>query len=303
MRLSDIFLFALRELNGFDEEAINIAVKLAKNDVVETVEELIDFVNFNIEDEKFPNLSQPYDEKVIRKAVAKAKEYENKIVRHTYLDSDDYPKKLLHSQIGNLTDLDYKGNIKNLDCKIITITGSPTSTSNAKLAAKYFGKLFASNGYCILSSYSGMCEQYSIKGCSEASGRSIFFLPHNMENLSAKEKSVIPSELETGRSTLISVSKNARANDNSVSIAYDYIKALSDCLIVTQVKRNDNVMRLIQSYLAANKPVFLINYKAGEDAEYDCSYLLTKLGAKYMSSNTALQQVQDVIGHGRKIEL
>ena len=62
-------------------------------------------------------------------------------------------------------------------------------------------------------------------------------------------------------------------------------------------------MRLIQSYLAANKPVFLINYKAGEDAEYDCCYLLTKLGAKYMSSNTALQQVQDVIGHGRKIEL
>lgn len=298
MRLSDIFIFALRELNGFDEEAINIAIKLAKNDVVETVEELIDFVNFNIEDEKFPNLSQPYDERIIRRAVAKAKEYENKIVRHAYLDSDDYPKKLLHSQIGNLTDLAYKGNIKNLDCKIITITGSPTSTSNAKLAAKYFGKLFASNGYCILSSYSGMCEQYSIKGCSEASGRSIFFLPHNLENLSAKEKTIIPSELETGRSTLISVSNVSRANEESIAVAYDYIKALSDCLIVTQVKRNDNIMRLVQFFLRLNKPVFLINYKTGENAEYDCGYFLTKLGAKYISDTTALQQVQEAIGDG-----
>jgi len=55
MKLNDIYISALKELNGFDEDAIEKAILLAKNDVVETVEEFIDFVNFNIEEKKFPN--------------------------------------------------------------------------------------------------------------------------------------------------------------------------------------------------------------------------------------------------------
>lgn len=59
MQLSEIYIYALKELKDFDEEAIEKAILLAKNDVVETVEEFIDFINFNIEDKKFPQITQP----------------------------------------------------------------------------------------------------------------------------------------------------------------------------------------------------------------------------------------------------
>lgn len=303
MRLSDIFIYALRELNGFDEEAINIAIKLAKNDIVETDDELIDFINFNIEDEKFPNLTQPYDEKVIRRAVEKARKNENKIVHHLYLDSEEYPNKLLNSHVAYPKEIAYKGTLKNLNYKIIAITGSTTSTNNAKLAAKYFGKLFASNGYCIMSSYSGMCEQHAIKGCNEADGRSIFFLPQYLENLTDKQQSAISYELETGRSTLMSVAKISRANDDTIEEAYYYTMSLSDCLIVTQIKRADKIMRLVEKFLAANKPVYIINYLTGDQAEYDCISYLTMRGAKFISSSTALAQIQEAIGLGQMNDL
>lgn len=73
MELSDIFICALKELNGFDDKAVDKAIDLAKNDVVESVEELIDFINFNIEEKKFPQITNPYAESVIRKAVETAR--------------------------------------------------------------------------------------------------------------------------------------------------------------------------------------------------------------------------------------
>ena len=45
MQLSEIYIYALEELKDFDEEAIEKAILLAKKDVVETVEEFIDFIN------------------------------------------------------------------------------------------------------------------------------------------------------------------------------------------------------------------------------------------------------------------
>ena len=73
MQLNDIFIYALRELNGFDDNAIDKAVCLANNDVVENVEEFIDFINFNIEEGKFPLIKQPFSERTIRKAIEKVK--------------------------------------------------------------------------------------------------------------------------------------------------------------------------------------------------------------------------------------
>ena len=69
MPISDIYIYALRHLEGFDEEAIETAISLAKYDVVEDNEDFIDFVNFNIEDRKFPNITKPFKIHDIEKAV------------------------------------------------------------------------------------------------------------------------------------------------------------------------------------------------------------------------------------------
>ena len=39
MKLSDIYIYALKELKDFDKETIEKAILLAKSDVVETIEE------------------------------------------------------------------------------------------------------------------------------------------------------------------------------------------------------------------------------------------------------------------------
>lgn len=296
MQLSEIYIYALKELKDFDEEAIEKAILLAKNDVVETVEEFIDFINFNIEDKKFPQITQPIDVRVIRNAVDKAKKNKGHTVHYVSIATGGYPEKILHANIGIISPLWYKGSLDNIERKTIMITGSSSITNNAKLASKYFGKLFASNGYNILTSFSEGCEQSAILGCIEASGISTFFLPHAIEPLSHKEKKVISRELETGRSTLISASLSLRANEDSILDSYRYLIAISDCLIVPQLSSNDTVIILVRKFLAANKPVFLIKYKTGDGVEYDCTNILTPLGVKYLSSNTALKQIKDAIG-------
>lgn len=296
MQLNDIFIYALRELNGFDDNAIDKAVHLANNDVVENVEEFIDFINFNIEEGKFPLIKQPFSERTIRKAIEKVKSEEDQMIHRVNVIDGEYPQKLLQSQIGALSTLAYKGNLSNLDRKTIMITGTSSVTTNAKFASKYFGRLFASAGYNILTSFSEGCEQCSIDGCIEAQGLSSFFLPHCINHLSAKELQVIKPELETGRSTLISAHTNITSNVDTIDDSYRYLAALADCLIIPQISHDDNVMRLVQKCLAANKPVFLIRYKTGNGKEYDCTRMLELQKIRYLSSNTALLQVKNVIG-------
>ena len=296
MEINNIYIYALKELKGFDEESIEKAILLAKNDVVETVEDFIDFVNFNIEDRKFPKLTKPFDERIIKEAVDKARKNEWKIVHSVCVGADNYPQKLLQTLVGPFLDFSYMGCIKNIERKSIMITGSSSITNNAKLTSTYLGKLLAANGYNILSSFSEGCEQSSIFGCIEASGISTFVLPHSVDNLSEIESNVIQGELEAGRSTLISVSNLLRANGGTIENAYRYLMALCDCIIVPQLSFNDDVMRFIINYYAAKKPVFFIDYKSGGAAEYDCPFFITTRGVKYISSKTALREIKDAIG-------
>ena len=269
MELDNIYIYALKELDGFDEEAIEIAISLAKHDVVETIEEFIDFVNYNIEDRKFPHVEKPFEERIIKKAVNEARKNEWKNVHSLSFSADNYPQKLTQSRNGHYSDLSYMGSIKNIERKTILITGSSSITKNAKLASKYLGKLFADNGYNIITSFSEGCEMSSISGCIEASGVSTFFLPHSIEQLSAKEKKVIQKEL--------------------------------DCVIAPQLSFSDDVLHYIMNYLDSDKPVYFIKYITGGEAEYDCSYFQNMRKVKYISSKTALREIKDAIGEARDL--
>lgn len=104
MKLSNIFLSAIRTLVDFDEQAVAIAKKLAREDVVETVEELVDFINFNIEDGKFPMISKTFEEDVIRDAVEKARKDEcektsQMSISEIHFSDDDVDNNSLHQGI------------------------------------------------------------------------------------------------------------------------------------------------------------------------------------------------------------
>lgn len=301
MELDNIYIYALNELDGFDEEAIEAAISLAKDDVIETIEEFIDFVNYNIEDRKFPHIEKPFDEGIIKKAVDKARKNEWKNVHSISSTSQNYPLKLLQSFNGYSPELSYMGRIKNTERRTILISGSSCITKNARLASKYLGKLFASNGYNIITSFAEGCEQSAILGCIEALGISTFFLPHSIEHLSEKEKGMIQGELESGRSTLISASNLPKANEDTIENTYQYLMAISDCVIVPQLSFNDDVLRYIMNYWDSKKPIFFIEYKSRSNAEYDCSYFQNMRKVKYISSKTALQEIKDAIGGAREL--
>lgn len=283
--LKDIYINALKGLKGFDDSAIEEAISLAQNDVVENIEEFIDFINFNIEEKKFPQIIKPFNERIIKEAVEKVKRNEGQVSLYVSTKRGDYPLKLLKSNIEPLSPLSYKGNLKNVDRKTIMITGSSFITKNAKLASKYFGKLYARSGYNILTSFAEGCEQNSVMGCLEACGRSTFFLPHDIDSLSDTEKKIIQKELGTGRTALISFFKSSNATINRIEDLYSYLAAITDCLIVPQLSASDAVMDLVRKCLKVNKPVYFIKYKTGKGDEYNCSHLLR--GIKYLTSDTA----------------
>ena len=300
MELSETYIYALKQLPGFDNDTVGLAIELAKNDIVETVDEFIDFVNFNIEDKKFPHLFRPFDVKVLKRAVECAKK-SLQLVHCVSVTEANYPRKI--KQADNCAvPLFYKGKLSILDRKTIMITGSHSVSNDAKLVAKYFGKLFAKNGYNILSNYSGECGQSAFSGCEEVSGLSTIFIRRDLEKLSVKAKNATQNGVEDGRTTLVSVCGTTMSTGNDsfpLETYYRCLIAVMDCLIVPQLSFSDKIMQLVQMCIYANKPVFLIKYKKEYRTEYDCDDALEYLGAKFITSNTALKKVQAVIGAAR----
>lgn len=295
MPISDIYIYALRHLEGFDEEAIETAISLAKYDVVEDNEDFIDFVNFNIEDRKFPHITKPFKIHDIEKAVDIAKENESYMPHYIDASSPMYPKKILQSSIANRATLSYIGDLKNIERKTIMITGSSAITENAKQASTYFASFFSKHGYNILTSFSDGCEKSAFSGCVKASGFSTFILPHSIEYLSEAEKGMILPEIMVGRSTIISASKSKVVNKRTRDVSYRYLAAILDCLIVPQLSFDDDVINLVINCLMLKKPVFFIRYTR-KGNEYDCESSLLPLGLRYISSITALYHVSKTIG-------
>ncbi len=288
-------------LDGFSEKNVLKAITLANNDVVETLDDFIDFVNYNIEDRKFENITQPFNEDTIKKAVGKALRNKDNIVHYVDPTDSSFPKKMPIEEMEVPPLLKYKGNLKNLKRKTILITGSPTVSDNARFASEYIGRLLASNGYNILSSFSNECEQNAIKGCKEAKGVSTFFLPHSIEKLTSKEKDVIQSELDSERSIIISADDYALANAKSIENFWKYAMALADCMIISQISKIDYIFDYVKKYLKSDKPVFLVKYKTINTEEYDCIKILESLKVMYLSSNTVLEQIKHTIGEAHTL--
>lgn len=296
MSLSDIFIYALKKLDGFTEDNILKAIDLANNDVVETLDDFIDFINFNIEDNRFANIAHPFKESLIKKVVEKAIINEDNIVHYANATDERFPKKIFSEQVEGISLLKYKGNLDNLNRKTILITGSPTVSGDARLASEYIGKVLAINGYNILSTLSNECEQNAIKGCKVAMGISTFYLPHSVEHLTNKEKDVIQHELDTNRSLIISADDNTLANIKTRENAYKYATAFADCMIIPQISSDDYFMSYVETYMKLDKPVFLVKYKSKSNKEYDCIRKLESLGVMYLSSDTIYKQIKDTIG-------
>lgn len=296
MNLSDIYIYALKKLDGFNEKNILKAIDLANDDVVETLDDFIDFINFNIEENRFENIPQPFKQEVIKKAVEKALRNKENIVHYVNPSDSSFLKSLPVEEIEATSLLKYKGNLENLKRKTILITGSPIVSENAKLASEYIGKVLASDGYNILSTFSNECEQKAIMGCKEAKGISTFFLPHSIEHLTSKEINIIQNELDSERSMIISADDYAQANAKSIENACKYSMALADCMIIPQISNTDYIFDHVKKFLKSDKPVFLVKYKTRIIKEYDCIKALESLGVIYLSSKTVLNQIKDTIG-------
>lgn len=296
MNLSDIYICTLQKLDGFNEKNILKAIDLANNDVVETLDEFIDFINFNIEDSRFENITQPFNKEIIKNVVEIVLKNKDKIVHYVNPSDSSFPKSLPIEEIEAPSLLKYKGNLENLKRKTILITGSHTVSDNARLASEYIGKVLASDGYNILSTFSNECEQKAIKGCKEVKGVSTFFLPHSIEYLTSKEIDVIQNELDSKRSMIISADDRDQANANSVENACKYSMALADCMIIPQISNTDYIFDYVKKYLKSDKPVFLVKYKTRTIKEYNSIGALESLGVMYLSSNTVLKQIKDTVG-------
>lgn len=296
MSLSDIYICVLNKLDGFNEKNILKAIDLANNDVVETLDDFIDFINFNIEDCRFEDITQPINKETIKKVVEKVLKNKDNIVHYVNPSDGSFPKCLPIEEIEAPSLLKYKGNLENLKRKTILITGSPTVSDNARLASEYIGKVLASGGYNILSTFSNECEEKAIKGCKEVKGVSTFFLPHSLERLTSEEIEVIHSEIDSERSMIISVDDYALANAESIEKACKYSMALADCMIIPQISNTDYIFDHVKKFLKSDKPVYLVRYKTRTIKEYNCIKALESLGVMYLSSNTVLKQIKDTVG-------
>lgn len=289
MAFNPEFKFALLQL-GFVEDNISNIIDLAKYDVVETNEDFIDFINYNIEDGKIPYCSTPFTKATLLKAIDNGHKAYMKSTRFglnilTYSDSR-YPKNIKTCEDGlesfSAPDIiQFMGNIELLKKKSILITGTDQPSIEAIYASMFLGKLL-SQTYNIITCLTPGCERVAYDAVEENKGNSTLLFAQKIETLSRAEGQIINKCLRQKRGLCLAY-QGKRKEERGYILA-----ALADCIIVPECYAIDDAFKICRYGIKMGKPVF---YVEGE------SYNVLKelYGAKPITSSNALIKIRETI--------
>lgn len=299
MAFNPEFKFALLQL-GFGENIISDIIDLAKHDIVETNEDFIDFINYNIEDGKIPYCSTPFTKTTLLKAINNGHKTYMKSTKFglnilTYSDNR-YPKniKTYEDKLESFSAPDiiqYMGNIELLKKKSILITGTDQPSIEAGYASRFLGKLL-SQTYNIITCLTPGCERIAYDAVEENKGNTTLLFAQKIETLSKTEGQIINKCLRQKRGLCLAYQgKHCKQIEERDHI----IAALADCIIVPECYTMDSAFEICRYGIKMGKPVFYFETESSNELNAFYRKNLLELGAKPITSSNALKKIKEAI--------
>lgn len=186
----------------------------------------------------------------------------------------------------------YKGNLDALKKPGFAIIGTREPDEDGMKAGPYFAHAFAQQGLNIVSGLALGCDTMGHRGTLAVGGTTTAFLAHGLDTVYPPENEALANEILANGGLLLSEYPIGTPVSSYQLVARDRLQsALSKACLVIETGRNGGTMHAARATLAANKPLYVVDYndKSG-DAKQGNELLVTK-GAKRLTSKDDIAKI------------
>lgn len=271
MALSNQQIIALLEIKGLGlKSAIKIGDYLNNESTKVDVNELFETVEFFRTKRIIPTNFE-FNKDIIEASLEKAstiiqKSHASGIGLLSRYDSR-FPKTLKHVVDRKGADtspilLYYKGDINIISTPAIAIIGTRTPTREGIIASNYYSQTYAEKGYNIISGLAKGCDTAAHKGALRSNdGKTCAILAHGLDSVYPVENKALAEEIIHKGGLLISEYPIGTILERHNLVARNRLQAgLANATIVIQTGINGGTLHAAHATLAANKPLFCVDY-------------------------------------------
>lgn len=269
--LTTNLILTLQQLDGIGNKTIFKIAEQVKSPIT-TLSELCDFWT-SLKGKKFESITPDDLEDAYRAAnriIERAAKEDVGVI--SFFDAE-YPEILRScmSEDGKLDPpiiLYWRGNINAMKKPGIAVIGTREPTPNGEKAGIYFAGEFAKRGYNIVSGLAIGCDTTGHNGALQAGGTTTAFLANGLDwdSIYPKENLELAKEIVANGGLLLSEYAIGQSCGRYGLVARDRLQAgLSLATIVVQTGVKGGTMHAVNATIAANKPLFAVEYKTPSD--------------------------------------
>ena len=287
-------ILLLQSLKGFGNVAIRtIIAEMSRygmayeHDLYEVIAKLCNTRRIRAQLPTYEELSQAAlkAEKIIKSSEALG------IKMFTYLD-ENFPCGLLNS-ISETGKPDVPvllhclGNVDLLEKSSLTIIGTRRPNEAGVKAAKFFASEYAIHGINIISGLAVGCDSIAHESALSVGGTTTAVLAGGLDNIYPKENEGLADRILSNSGLLLSENPVFTQTNKYNLVARDRIQAaLGNATLVIQTSINGGTMHAAKATLAAEKPLFVVDYKDNSADVVQGNLALKSSGAHEISSSS-----------------
>ena len=271
--LTTELVITLQQLEGIGNKTITkIADSIPNSNPLYTLEDLINFWP-SIKGKKFEVITKYELTKAYKKAQKILAESDKHCI-HAFSIYDNVYPEILKSCVDESGKQDaplvlyYRGNLDVFDKPGIAVIGTREPTPNGEKAGVHFAAEFAKRGYNIVSGLAIGCDTTGHIGALSVEGTTTAFLANGLDwdSVYPKENLELAKNIVNNGGLLLSEYAIGQNCGRYGLVARDRLQAgLSYATIVVQTGIKGGTMHAVNATLAANKPLFAVEYKSPVD--------------------------------------
>jgi len=311
MSLTSQQILAIGRLGGYGPKSVYAISELSKPYMIQTPQELADFVNTCIAADKRLRHAKAVESQHVESAM----EWADRIIDRSddlgikvvsFLDKN-YPQNLLGTIDENGKEsvpaiLFYKGDLKITTKAAVAVIGTREPSPKGARASEYLGELYAKSGYNIVSGLAVGCDACGHKGALRAKGFTTAFLAHGLDTVYPSENAELAEEIVDKGGLLMTEYPIGVGVSRYNLVARDRLQAaLSDAMVVVQTGIKGGALHASRAALLANKPLFCVKYNSVEpDFKIAGNSMLVNEGARFLSGSDPLTPIQEALSKSKE---
>lgn len=165
----------------------------------------------------------------------------------------------------------YKGNLSITEKPAIAIVGTREPSPHGTIAGERYGELFAKSGFNVVSGLALGCDTAGHHGAlKHDNGVTTAFLAHGLDTVYPPENKTLAEEIVARGGLLMSEYSIGEHVNRNFLVNRDRLQAaLADATLVIQTGLQGGTMHAVNATLAAQKPLYAVEYKVSIPGDCD----------------------------------